>query len=598
MSAKFGMVLFLAIGLATALWRQQAIAEDGLPDADIIVVGAGIAGLTTALEAESHGLGVLVVDMWSVFGGHAVMSSGNIAIVGTPYQEAEEIEDSVELAMQDFHTHGEVADPDWVRLYCSRSREWVFDWLGSRGVGWEGLTPYNAEGNSVRRMHAVEGRGMGLVAPLFRHCAQSERIRFRWNEKVIRLLEEGGRITGVEVENQRDRSRRLLRSRHVVIATGGFQSNLELVRENWPGLDREVRVLKGAGINAMGSGLELAGERGARVERLDLQWNYRRGLPHPQDKTGERGLGVWIAGGLAVNLEGRRFMNGMDGPKLAMPAVLRQPEGSYFQVFDRDGRKMIFVSGSGWEDEDRIRKEIFENPALAPYVKRADTIAGLAEAMDVDTQVLEATIRRWNGLVDAGEDKDFGRPIHPRFIEGLRVSNPPFFAVRFFPMTRKSFGGLAVDTSCRVLDNDDHPIPGLLAAGEVTGFGGVNGRAGLEGTMLGPSILMGRIAGRTVAGAPGPGAAPPEAEVPAPAPEFSASAPAVLKGYQEWLRTIIGTSREGYRHFEMAHAEVLARGLDCRQCHGGPDPAVALTSGSLDQLALSRHCATCHSARE
>ena len=591
-------VCFLVLSMACVAKECTANAtakNEG--DADVVIVGAGVSGICAAIEAGEAGLNVQVVDMWSVFGGHAVMSSGKISIVGSPFQEAEGIEDSVELAANDFHALGEVADPEWVRMYTTRSREWVFDWLASKGVVWAGLDRLQPEGNSVRRLHEISGRGTGLVAPLFRACARLDNVRFRWNEKAVQLIDEDGRIVGVQLENMRNEKQSALRSKFVVIATGGFQNNLELVRKNWPGVQNDARILQGAGVNAVGSGLELASERGAHIQHLDRQWNYRRGLPHPYDKTGQKGLGVWVPGAISVDAQGRRFMNEQAGPKHSIPIVARQPGGGYFEVFDKDGREILFVSGSGWEDESRIQKEIFENRRLAPYVKQAPTIEGLAGKMGVAPKALQETVDRWNGFVDEREDKDFGSQILPEFDRYLRKSTPPFFALKLFPMTRKSFGGIAVDTACQVIDENGSVIPRLFAVGEVTGFAGVNGRAGLEGTMLGPSVLMGRIAGQKIAeelGAKGNKIS--KSHVPF-SEEFAASDPVALRSAQAWLRVMIGTPREGYLHFERAHAEVLAKKLDCRSCHHG-QVAMTLQSETLDHLAISHRCSTCHNANE
>ena len=225
-------------------------------------------------------------------------------------------------------------------------------------------------------------------------------------------------------------------------------------------------------------------------------------------------------------------------------------------------------------------------------------VQGPAE-MGVDPEVLEKTVTRWNGCVAAGEDPDFGCKISPRYAKYQRITAPPFHALKFFPMTRKSFGGIAVDTSCQVLDTRGEPIPGLWAVGEVTGFGGVNGKAGLEGTMLGPSILMGRIAGQTIAaGHPGRPAPPAAAPAAAPGSDFTATDPEILTGLQAFLRGATAAQRDGYTHFEAAHAEVLTRNLDCRRCHRGSTPPPALTSPTLDHLTLSNRCAVCHQAKE
>ncbi|NUQ13560.1 MAG: FAD-binding protein, partial [Gemmatimonadaceae bacterium] len=124
-------------------------------------------------------------------------------------------------------------------------------------------------------------------------------------------------------------------------------------------------------------------------------------------------------------------------------------------------------------------------------------IAELAAQAGLPAAALEETVRRYNAQVAKGVDPDFGRFGPGQPLQPVAVAQPPFYAVQFFPLTRKSMGGVAIDRDCRVIDARQQPIPGLLAAGELTGLAGINGKAGLEGTFLGPSMLTGRIAGRT-----------------------------------------------------------------------------------------------------
>ena len=239
-------------------------AEADSHDADVIIVGAGISGLCAAIEAAEAGADVLVVDMWSMFGGHAVMASGVLCLIDTPVQREAGIQDSIPLAAGDFHRWGEDASPEWVKLYTERSREWIFDWLSAKGIGWDGLFPILIPGNSVNRLHMVQGRGVGLVTPLFRECSRLPNIRFRWNTTVNSLIKENGQIAGVTAENIRTGEKSTLRGLAVILATGGFQNDLDRVRANWPDLAKNAHLLKGAGINAVGSGLDMAEEQGAK----------------------------------------------------------------------------------------------------------------------------------------------------------------------------------------------------------------------------------------------------------------------------------------------------------------------------------------------
>jgi succinate dehydrogenase/fumarate reductase flavoprotein subunit len=163
------------------------------------------------------------------------------------------------------------------------------------------------------------------------------------------------------------------------------------------------------------------------------------------------------------------------------------------------------------------------------------------------------------------------------------------------PMTRKSMGGVVIDLECRVVDRRQQPIPGLYAAGELTGLAGINGKAGLEGTFLGPSMLTGRVAGRTAAsdrraGSEASGAAAPATE---DRPAFALTADQLSRGCVVChdVAGLTATPRQGYLHFEQVHRKVLERRLDCAGCH------VKLASAGphrVDPLAHSVTCAMCH----
>lgn len=203
------------------------------PKADLVIVGTGISGLAAALDAGRAGADVTVIDMWSVFGGHAVMSGGLVCLVDTPFQRTNNVFDSPDLAIRDFLTHGEDANPDWVRLYARDSKREVHDWLDALGVGWSQLFPL-MPGNSVQRQHWAKGRGIGLISPIYRECLRWTNIHFIWNTKVTSLLIENGQVRGVRGVGLREGLTNDFRASAVVLATGGFESNLELVRQHWP----------------------------------------------------------------------------------------------------------------------------------------------------------------------------------------------------------------------------------------------------------------------------------------------------------------------------------------------------------------------------
>jgi flavocytochrome c len=552
--------------------------------ADVIVVGAGISGLSAALELGRGGAKVTVIDMSSVFGGHAVMSQGSVSIVATPAQERAGINDSPDLAFQDFHSWGEVPDTDWVRYYVDNSRRDVYDWLDELGVRFSEVLA--SSGNSVPREHQPVGRGIGLVTPIYRTCLELGNVDFAWNSKVEQMLTDDGRVVGVRVRELRTGSERELRGQAVILATGGFQSNLDMVREFWPTEFRfPERILAGSGRNSVGLGHQLAHAVGGELVHMDYQWNYFTGLPDPRYPGTNRGLNATNLYGILVNTEGKRFANFHGWAKEVMPLLLKQQNATCWCIFDEASKPFFQVSGTDWGDFKKVDALILQNPNL---VKKADTLEKLAEHAGLPVKNLVETVARYNDLVAQGNDLDFGRfgPGKPEFSNKAspKIATPPYYAMQTFPLTRKSMGGVAVDLQCRVLDKGKQPISGLYAVGELTGLAGINGKAALEGTFLGPCIVTGRVAARSLLK---------ELEFPR------------LPGVSNESRCIachdipelISEAREGFWHFEKVHGAITDRGIDCRHCHSELTPYRA-DKHHINRQSLTASCILCHVAQE
>jgi len=589
------VAILISILIGAFLSRPTIVDAAQATRPDVLVVGAGISGLSAALEAAEAGVKVEVIDMWSIFGGHAVMSEGGLCIVKTPFQEGRGIEDSPDLAYRDFVEWGGDPDTDWVRFYVDNSRELIYDWLTEMGVGFDGVS--RPGGNSVPRFHRTTGRGLGLVSPIYRECVRHPNVRFRWNFKVSGLLEEAGRVVGVRGENLRSRNIEEHRAYVVILATGGFQSNLEMVRAFWPdNLPFPDRILAGSGVNSKGSGHEIARQAGAGYHRMDHQWNYSTGLRDPRYPGEDRGLNAHNSDAVWVNAQAKRFVNERGGTKVTFPALVKQMPATYWAIFDEKAKRSFSISGSDWGDFSTIERVIYDNEDL---VKSAGSIEALAELVGLAPIQLSETVTRYNTMVDVGVDEDFQRFDASTESRPARIDQPPYYAVQFFPLTRKSMGGVAIDHSCRVLDQAGKPIEGLYAAGELTGFGGVNGWAGLEGTFLGPSIVTGRVAGRAVAkqigGTRSLEPAPLDPKPSVPSASQIANTEQCLTCHE--LPDLVRESRLGYSHFEKAHRLVLEREYNCGQCHTELTPYAA-GNHVIDRLGQIDNCAFCHVAEE
>ncbi len=568
----------------------------GAEPADAIVVGAGIAGLAAAWELAQGGAKVTVIDMASVFGGHAVMATGDLCLIGTPFQEARGLHDNRDVAYRDFIAWGEDADPAWVRYYVDHSRSEIFDWVSGMGVEFDALT--SPAGNSVVRTHRTKGRGLGLISPIYRECVTHPAVTFLWNTRVDRLLSTEGSITGVTATHLRSGATSELRARVVVLATGGFQSNLDLVRANWPAGSRFPRnFLIGAGINAQGSGLQLAQRAGAALLRLDHQWNYVTGIPDPRFPNTPRGLNASNNYSMWVNTEGRRFIAERTSSKYSLPVMLEQPGETYWSIFDEAAKRELFVAGSNWSDFREVEKWIFANPAL---VKTAATLEELAVRTGLPATALQDSVRRFNAMAARGVDEDFGRFGPGKPIAPFQIVKPPFYAMQFFPLTRKSMGGVAIDLTARVQDAARRPIPGLFAAGELTGLAGINGKAGLEGTFLGPSIITGRVAGRSALTDLGlkPNASPPSPRQAQSKVTADPAATTALCLSCHDLPQLVAPPRAGFWHFEKVHQEVVARSFACTKCHADLSATYRPEAHRTNRLAQITTCVVCHQGEE
>jgi succinate dehydrogenase/fumarate reductase flavoprotein subunit len=581
------LIFFLAFLIVAC--RGDAVRTD----ADVIVIGAGIAGIAAALEAAANGAHVLVVEASSVPGGHAIMAGG-FSLVGTPLQERKGFTDTPEIAYRDLMAWGEDADPYWVRYYVENSRVEVYDWLTSLGVKF--VVVLDTPEDTVPRFHFTRGAAVNAMLPMLRAALKNDRIEFLNSNVATALIRSRDRVTGVNVRNTRTGQTRILHAQALILATGGFQSNLDMVRANWGNhqsdqVSEPAQLLIGSGQNATGSGIDLGKAVGADLTRMDHQVTFVSGLGDPRNPG--HGLLTQNTAAIWVNADGHRFISESVNSKAAKAAVLTQSPQTHWLIFDVEGRRQLRIRGAVWLNPTTITREILDNPVVG---HKSGTIAELADATGLPAANLSTTIDRYNSFVAAGEDLDFQR-FNANTSSGSEtaIRQPPFYALQLFPMTRKSMGGLAIDRLARVVDGNKQPIAGLYAAGELTGVAGINGSHGGAGTFLGPSIVIGKIAGRSAtefAGIESPhsAAGPPSQPDDSPAgPESKTGA--LLDADQ--LRILLSQQREGYWHFERSHTAVLERDYRCDHCHSSDWPT-GPASTAIQRLLQLDSCTECH----
>jgi flavocytochrome c len=474
-------------------------------EADIAIVGAGAAGVAAGIDARDAGARAIAFDKSAEPGGAAIISGGGCLIVGSPLQKEHGINDTPDLAFKDWIVWGgPSADEVWARFYIEHTLHDLYHWAERMGVKWVDLK--FQEGNSVLRWTRAERNGLGLMTQMI------ERFRKTGGEivpetEVTALTVERGRVTGLEGRNPKTGEPMKVKSKAVVVTTGGFNSNLDMVLEFNPGL-KSGKVLVGSGFGSTGAGHKLVQQVGGYLTHMDHIWFYVYATPDYRDPAQRRGLVFRLVPGyIWANQQGRRFHNeAMSGGNSATPALMAQNPRHAWAIMDTPMTATMEVADPYYRDGDKVvRAKVEELLNNSPFIRKADTLAELAAKMDVDVSTFLATVERYNKACAQGleTEPEFGKPLKA----SKAFDTPPYYAVQIFPLARKNFGGIKTDLQCRVLDKHFEPIAGLYAAGEVAGMAGghINGRAGLEGTMLGPAIFSGRVAGGWAAQSAGHG---------------------------------------------------------------------------------------------
>ena len=501
--------------------------------ADIVIVGAGAAGLPAAITARDRGASVIVLEENHDIGGHAMLSGGFIPLGGgTPMQKKYRIEDSADQVYLDHTNHripeGKYGDRELIRVWADESLATV-EFLIENGIRFVDRLPTIEDGGSVpRRLQAelfsnnlketINGRnGSGVVRPLEK-SARAKGVEFLLRHRMTRIVRErpsSGKVLGVvaAVDGQDVNVRA---RKGVILATGGHSSNVSFRRmfdprlteeyqtagEPWSrqNADGELQAMAiGAALWATGNQACENGKAVTKTKHIGCRWGY----VNLKWKTESPVFSLAGASGLTVtdyqnvilvNQVGRRFWNEVDESYDFINACL----GTNGNLGRIEGK----ANGGGpiWAifDADALSREKWDPspPQVDPegWFFRADTVAELAgrianphQHRPIPARTLEETVARYNTYVEAGMDPEFGKPAPRRY----KFRTAPFYAAWATPIVHDTQTGLRTSPKCQVIDVHGQIIPGLFAAGEVAGGFALHG--------LPRAMVFGRIAGREAA---------------------------------------------------------------------------------------------------
>ncbi len=448
---------------------------------DVVIIGAGVAGLSAAIEAREAGASVVILEREPEAGGAAMWAGGLMMFSGSPEQASAGIVDSPEqLAAEwpDF-TGGDVTDP-WFQFFAENNVAMVHDWLEGFGVSW--TVPGGDPSSGVTdRVEEVEGEGEALVQALL---DQQPDLDLRLASTAEELLVHDGRVAGVRWTDAS--GEHTLGADAVIVATGGFLRDLDRVRALFPELD-DTQLAYGSFVGADGAGLTMLEGLGARTQNLQAIGFYAHGTLDPDTALSEV-VTLDMSSAPWVNLSAERFVDesGVNSFIVGRTRV-NQPGGLAWLVADRHFEATRFLNPA----TGRFRS--LEELVNAGIALRADDLDALAGSVGLDATTLGTTVAEWNDSADGRVTDPYRDPAAD---PGVPVRDAPFYAVPVAASAAKAFGGVDVDLQGRVLDTDGNPIPGVYAAGEVSGMAGGSmvGDYGFTGSLT-AVVLGGRVAG-------------------------------------------------------------------------------------------------------
>ncbi|WP_339269405.1 flavocytochrome c [Paenibacillus sp. FSL W8-0187] len=434
---------------------------------DIIIVGAGGAGMSAALEAKEKGMNPVIFEKMPIAGGNTIKSSSGMNASETKFQQEQGIKDNNDLFYEETLKGGHgTNDKDMLRFFVDNSAS-AIDWLDSIGIRLNNITITG--GMNEKRTHRPEdGSAVGqyLVNGLVKNVQEQE-IPLFVNAKVTDITEKDGKVNGVKVIfNENDEKN--IAADAVVVTTGGFGANMDMISEVRSDLKGYVTTNQEG---STGDGITMIEKLGGTTVDMDqIQ-------VHPtvqQEKSYLIGEAVRGEGAILVTSQGKRFTNELDTRDNVTAAINKLPEKSAYLVFDSGVKSRV--------------KAIQQYEKMG-FVIHGDSIESLAKEMGVPADQLKVTLDTWNSAVKNNKDTEFDRTT------GMDndLSEAPYHAIQIAPGIHYTMGGVKINTNTEVLDKDGKPIPGLFAAGELTG--GLHGQNRIGGNSVAEIIIFGRQAG-------------------------------------------------------------------------------------------------------
>jgi len=459
-------------------------------ETDVLILGAGTGGLPAGITAAEAGFKATVLESRPKAGGSFAMVAGAFAIAGSDEQKELGIEDSNDLFYQDFMEVCD-ADPEVARAFCDHQIE-SYRMLKEEGIKFPGIVPHPCH-NRERCLGWIGGMGPQFVKALLGRCERVG-VEILYKHRARKLIRESmsGRIIGVTVEVDGE-TKNFKANKGVIIASGGFGRNKELIAESDPIM---VDAIPKMPMGHQGDGLIMALDAGAATKDFGIAVAASWPLCIETHSNA-----IWLPdyGAIFVNVHGKRYHDESSSEAFYGPmtrAGMTQPGGVYWTIFTDPIRDMVgTIDLIGKEGQtERNMEQVNSIEKCKTYT--ADTLEELGKLCGVDPQGLKETVAQYNGDIDeAGYDREFGRKHQfGDMREMMKIDPPPYHAIKCVTSTTSFKGGLKINGKCQVVDNFGDPIPGLYAVGEVSG--GLHTKTYLLGVMTSSAMTQGIISAR------------------------------------------------------------------------------------------------------
>lgn len=448
---------------------------------DVVVIGAGGAGFSAALEAKNAGASVVILEKMPTIGGNTLISGAEMNAPNTWVQQKLGIEDSEELFYEDTLKGGDnLANPSLVKFLAEHAQAgavWLKDYVG---VNFLEDKLFQFGGHSVKRaLIPNEHTGEDMITK-FKLKADELGIPVKTETKATELIVENDKVVGVKAENAAGQTLTFTANKGVIIASGGFGSNVEMRMKYNPEYDEKYLTTDAPGTT--GDGIVMAEAIGADLVGMEYIQTY----PVCNPETGVISLlaDSRFDGAILVNQEGNRFVEELERRDVISKAILAQTGGYAYQVWNQ------YIGEIGGTLE--AHQEEFEMLEKQGLIYKADTLEQAAEFFNIPVDAFMATIEKVNTYAKNGKDEDFNHRA------GLvAMEEGPYYIQKAVPSIHHTMGGIVVDTDSHVLDTNGNIIKGLYAAGEVTG--GIHGSNRLGGNAIADIVVFGRNAGQNAA---------------------------------------------------------------------------------------------------